>query len=60
MIIRTDILIMSILHTEPLRDHAKLGKSKSLIKMSCVDIASHNRIKLKYAKTVLFSLYQAV
>ena len=28
--------------------------------MSCVDIASHNRIKLKYAKTVLFSLYQAV
>ena len=31
MIIRTDILIMSILHTEPLRDHAKLDKSKSLM-----------------------------
>ena len=47
---------MSVLHTETLRDHPKLCKSKSLIKMSCVDIASHNRIKLKYAKTVLFSL----
>lgn len=31
MIIRTDILIMSVLHMEPLRDHAKLDKSKSLM-----------------------------
>ena len=31
MIIWTDILIMSVLHTEPLRDHAKLDKSKSLM-----------------------------
>ena len=53
MIIRTDILIMSILHTEPLRDHAKLGKSKSLIKMSCRNIAGHNRIKLQDTKTML-------
>ena len=60
MIIRTDILIMSILHTEPLRDHAKLGKSKSLIKMSCRNIAGHNRIKLQDTKTMLFSPGQTV
>lgn len=60
MIIRTDILIMSILHTEPLRDHAKLGKSKSLIKMSCRKIAGHNRIKLQDTKTMLFSPGQTV
>ena len=60
MIIRADILIMSVLHTEALRDHPKLCKSKSLIKMSCMDITCHNCIKLENSKTVLFSLDQTV
>ena len=60
MIIGTDILIMSVLHTEALRDHTKLDKSKSFIKMSCMDIAGHNRIKLQDTKTMLFSPDQAI
>ena len=53
MIIRADILIMSVLHTEALRDHPKLCKSKSLIKMSCMDITCHNCIKLPMSYTAL-------
>ena len=60
MIIRADILIMSVLHTESLRDHAKLHEAKSLIKMSCMNITCHDRIKLQNSKAVLFSLHQTV
>lgn len=46
MIIGTDILIMSVFHSESFGDCSQLYKAKPLIQMPCVYIRRHYRIKL--------------
>ena len=60
MIIRTDILILPIFQSESSRNHTQLAKSNSLIKMSCMNIARHNCVKLQYTETMHFSLGYAI
>jgi hypothetical protein len=52
-IIRTDIFIVPVLHSEALWDNAELRKPDTLIKMSCVYIAFNNGVKLQYSETDL-------
>ena len=60
MIIRADILIMSVLHAESSRYGAKLYKAQPFIQMSGMHIACHNRIELQHAVAVGFALHKTV
>ena len=55
MIIRADILVAAILHTEAARNRAKLYKSKSFIQMSGMNVTLRYRIKLQHPEAMLFS-----
>ena len=52
-IIRTDIFIVPVLHSEALWDNAELRKPDTLVKMPCVDIAFNNGVKLQYSEADL-------
>ena len=61
MIIRTDILIMSILHQEASRYPSQRDESQALVQLPGSRVsAGHNRIKLQDTKTMLFSPGQTV
>ena len=60
MIIRTDILIMPVFHTETTRDCAKLYKAEAFIQMARMCVGCHDRIKLKHTKSMQFSLFQTI
>ena len=60
MIIRTDIFIMTILHTKAFRNCSELNETEPFIKMPCMDICRHYSIELKNTKAVLLSLKQTI
>ena len=60
MIIGTDVLIMTVLHTETTGNDAQLDKSETLVEMPCVNIAGNNGIKLQNAESMKFSLNETV
>ena len=60
MIIGTNILIMTVLHTETTRNHAQLDESETLVEMPCVNIAGNNGIKLQNAESMKLSLNETV
>ena len=60
MIIGTDVLIMTVLHTETTGNHAQLDKSETFIEMSRVNVAGNNSVKLKDAEAMEFSLNKTV
>ena len=60
MIIRADILIMSVLHAESSRYSAKLYKAQPFIQMTRMGIGRYHCIELQHAKALCFSLLKAV
>lgn len=60
MIIRADILIMSVLHAESSRYGAKLYKAQPFIQMTRMGIGRYHCIELQHAKALCFSLLKAV
>ena len=60
MIIGTDVLIMTVFHTETTGNDAQLNKSETLVEMPCVNIAGNNGIKLQDAEAMKFSLNETV
>ena len=60
MIIGTNILIMTVFHSETTGNHAQLDKAKTFIEMSRVNIAGNNSIKLQDAEAMEFSLNKTV
>ena len=49
VVVRANILIMTVLHTETTGNYAQLDKAETFIEMSGMDIAGNNRIKLQNA-----------
>ena len=47
---------MSVLHPKAARDDTKLNKSKTFIKMACVDVRSNHGNELKNAESVQSAL----
>lgn len=60
MVVRTDVLIMTVFHPEATGNHAQLDKAKTFIEMSRVNIAGNNSIKLQDAEAMEFSLNKTV
>ena len=60
MIIRTNILITSVFHTESIRDCPELHNSKSFVKMSCMHICRYDCIKLQDTESMLLPLFQTI
>ncbi len=60
MIIRTDILIMAVLHAETMRDGAELDEAKAFIQMAGVNVGRNDRIKLEDAEAVRRALPETV
>ena len=60
MIVRTDVLIMPVLHAESPRDHPQLDKAKPFVQMPCMQIGRHHRIELQHPESVKPSLLQTV
>ena len=60
MIIRADIPVAAILHTEAARNRAKLYKSESFIQMSGMYIGGYDRIKLQHPEAMLFSFQETI
>ena len=60
MVVRTDVLIMTVFHPETTGNHAQLDKAKTFIEMSRVNIAGNNSIKLQDAEAMEFSLNKTV
>ena len=60
VVIRTDVLIVTVFHAETAGDDAQLGKPQSLIEMSCVDVGRNHGVELQNRETMLFSLYQRI
>ena len=59
-IIRTDTLIVPILHSEATGYGSELDKTKPLVKMASVDITLHYRIELENEKSMRFPLFYAI
>lgn len=59
-IIRTDVLVMSVVHSEAAGNCAELFEPDSLIKVSCMNIRRNNRIELKNSESVRFCLNNTV
>ena len=60
LIIRTDVLIVTVLHAEAPRDRTELSKAQPFIEMPRVDIALHDGVELQDPKAQLSALLQAV
>ena len=60
MVVRADVLEMTVLHPEPVRDCPELLKSESLVEVSRVRIALDDGVELQNAKAVFLGLLQAV
>jgi len=60
MIVRTDVLIMPVLHPEPSGNDTKLNETKPFIKMPGMDVALHNSVELENTEPKLLRLLQAI
>ena len=60
MIIRTDILILSVFHAEAFWDDSQLDKPQTFVKVPGMNIAFNHRIELQNAKADAFALHQRI
>lgn len=60
MVIRADILVVAVLHSEAAGYGSQLDEAKSLIEMTCMSIALDNRIELQNFESVLLTLVKTV
>ncbi len=60
MVIRTDILVVPIFHSEAFRYCSELHKAQSFIQMSRMYVAFYNGVKLKHLKAVFAGFFQAI
>ena len=60
MIIWANIFIVPVLHPKASGDRSELFEPKSLVKVSRVDIAFHNGIKLQYSESKFFTCGNAM
>ena len=59
-VIRTDILVMSVLHSESAGNCPKLFEAKAFVKMSCVYVGFHDSIELQNSETQSPPLFQTI
>lgn len=59
MIVRTDVLIASVLHKKALRNCSELNKAELFIKVTSRSVGLYNRIELQNLKAAIFSLLKA-
>ena len=60
MIVGTDILIVTVLHAESLRDDAQLYEAQTLVEVAGMDIGSHHGIELHNTKAMSLTLYETI
>ena len=60
MIVRADVLVMTVLHSEAARNGSELFESKTFIQVSGMRIALNDSVELQNPEAVFCTLFQAV
>ena len=60
MIVRTDVLIASVLHKKALRNCSELNKAEFFIKATSRSVGLYNGVELQNLKAAVFSLHKTV
>lgn len=60
VVMRDNVFISSIRHSETSRNCAKFFKPNSFVKMQCVGVGSNNCVKLQNTKLLFFCHFQTV
>ena len=60
VIIRADILIPSVFHSEAARDYSELPEAKPLVQMTRMSVGFNYSVELQNAEAFFFGFYEAV
>ena len=60
VIVRTNVFVMSVLHSETFRDGSELDKPEAFVQVPRVRVAFDDGIELQDSEAVLFSLFETV
>lgn len=56
MIVKADIFVISVVHSETFGNRSQTNKSEALVKVACMGVVLDNRVKLKQSEAGLLSL----
>ena len=60
VIVRADVFVMSVLHSETFRDGSELDKPEAFVQVPRMRVAFDDGIELQNSEAMLFSLFKTV
>ena len=60
VIVRADVFVMSVLHSETFRDGSELDKPEAFVQVPRMRVTFDDGVELQYPEAVLFSLFETV